>query len=611
MIKDPLARLVANAVRAAREAGALPLPPDAPLPAAEIGAPPDPALGDYATNVALTLAKSTRLPAHEVARIIAERLSPDDSGGLLESVYAASSGFINFRLAPHVLADTLRTIVAAGDDWGRSDLGQGRRALFEFVSANPNGPITVAHGRGGAIGDVLAALWERTGWQVSREFYVNDVTNAPSLRAFTLAVWKRYRQLIGPQDEGSGSPGGASNGDAADDEYPAETVTGLAQIILQRDGQAHAHLGPDEAALLRFQERVLGGLQADQRATLEAFGVRFDEWRSEASLYASGAVERILARLRESGHADEQSGALWLRSTRFGDANDRVLVRADNRTPTYIAADLVYHDDKFARGFDRLVNVFGADHTGYVARTRAGLAALGHDPDRLQVIVYQSVRLIEDGNAIKAGDPGSGGPSLSELVAQIGRDAARFFLLLRSPDVPLDLDLTLARARTRDNPLYRTQLAHIRCCEAIRRATAQGVPVPDSHPPDLSLLTDPTERTLIRTLADLPDEIRHAAMGGAPHRIVQYSLVLADQFHAYCEHGEARREGAARLAPPENEALSQARLALTLGVRSALRGTLALLGVEAPDALTSPDDGEDLRPVANLNHHHDANNAPA
>ena len=574
MIKQQLIRVTVEAVQACRAAGVLALPEEAPLPPVEIDAPRDPRFGDYATNVAMLLAPLIKTPPRQVAESIVGSLRIED-GSPIRSAEVAGPGFINFRLDPGFLGAALREMVRQGEDFGRSNVGRGERVLVEFVSANPNGPITVAHGRGGAVGDAVASLHDWTGYRALREFYINDATNSLQMQTFARSVFARYRQLLGHDDR------------VPEDGYPGEYLIDIARAILERDGARYENLPPDEAVPL-FQDLATHGMQAQQEAALGAFGIVFDTWYSEKTLHAAGAVEATLAELQQRGHAYEQAGALWLRSTAFGDDKDRVLVRADG-SATYIAGDLAYHRTKLERA-DRLINVWGADHHGYVGRTKAGLAALGFDSDRLDILIYQLVRLLKDGQEFKVGKRAGNIVTLEELLEEVGKDAARFFFLMRSADTPLDFDMDLAKRQEKDNPVYYAQYAHARCCSVVARAREAGVTVPGGDTPDtdLTLLTRPEEIALIKKLADLPEEVRQAAAGCTPHRIPRYVLDLAALFHGYYDQGN--RDAALRFVRPDDPSLTRARLLLVLGVRTVLANALTVLGVSAPERMTRDDE---------------------
>ena len=584
MIKDQLEQAVADALSDCRASGALPLAPGADLPAVALESPRDSAQhGDYGTNVALRLAKMLRWPPREVAEVIAETLRGRPGGPPLgASVEVAGAGFLNFRLTMSALGEALARIVREDAGWGRSDAGAGRRVLFEFVSANPNAPLSVSHGRGGALGDALAALFESCGHAVRREFYVNDVAGARPLRAFAHAVHVRYQRLALGYELQPEPKEDAADDSGDDGGEGGEYVADIARAILDQDGDRYARL-PEADALETIELRAAGMMAARQRATLEAFGVRFDAWYPESTLHQAGAVAELLDALRAAGHVKEDiNGALWLRSTAFGDEQDRVLVRTDGAT-TYLATDLAYHQNKFARGFDQLVNVWQADHAGYVARTWAGLRALGHDPERLRVVVYQPVRLLKDGQEARASWSASRFAPLDELLDEVGRDAARLFFLLRSSDTPLDFDVDRARRQDAHNPLYSIQSAHVRCCRLLAQCRDLGLSDPAGLSADLSRLTHPDEATLIKKLAELPEAVCEAARACAPYHFVAYIQDLAARFHAYYQAG--RRDATRRIVLARDPALSHARLTLVLGVRIVLRNALTLLGISAPEPM--------------------------
>jgi arginyl-tRNA synthetase len=457
---------------------------------------------------------------------------------------------------------TIRRILTEGDRYGRTQDEAARRVLVEFVSANPNGPITVAHGRGGAIGDTLASLFEWTGNTVSREFYVNDAVGSKQMQVFAQSLLARYRQLLGRDAE------------IPEDGYNGEYVTEIARQIVDTDGDRYLALTPEEAIPV-FQPLALSGMHDQQAATLQAFGIRYDTWFSEQTLHASGAVESVLKSLKERGFAFDEKGALWLRSTRFGDENDRVLVRAEG-TATYLAGDLAYHADKLARGFDLLVDVWGEDHHGYIARTKAGLAALGYTPDQLQIALYQPVRLIRNGVEEKTGRRAGNILTLRELTDEVGKDAARFFFLLQRADAPQDFDLDLAHKQTRENPFYDVQYAYARCGSAITKAAQAGITLPGSDSADLDLtsLTGAEEAALVQKLADFPDEILQARDTLAPYRIARYARDLALLLHTWQDRDSDSLD-------------SRAQLALVTGVRITLANALTILGISAHEHATA------------------------
>jgi arginyl-tRNA synthetase len=539
---------------AARDAAAL--PPDAPPPRVILTAAADPAAqGDYRAEVPPGLAEA-----------VAARLT--ERNGLVASARVGGDGRISLRLRPDVLAETLRGVLTAGDNWGRSRRRDGERVLFEFVSANPNAPLSVSHGRGGAVGDALAALFHANGAHVQREFYVNDAEDARPLRTFARAVLARYRERCGVHDRAAGSE---------DDAYPAAGyVAELADALYAARGDAWAAY-PNAEALPLVQRFALERMEADQRTTLDALNIFFDEWFSERMLRSRGAIRTAIETLVASGQAEKrQDGSVWLRSSRLGDESDRALIRADG-SETYLAGDLAYHGDKFGRGFDRLVDVWSADHAAYVARTRAGLSALGLDPARLDVVLVQPVRLVKDGTEVKGSPRYGGAPTLAELLEQVGPDTARFALLLKPMHLPLDLDLDAA-ARS-DSPLARVRAA-------IARARHAGGP-PDADAAggaseQIAALVegDTAARALLLRVAELPGAVRQAADTLAPHHVGQYAVELADGYLAF---------------PDRDTNADDARRALAQSVGIALENALALLGVSGalpvhaapPDPATS------------------------
>lgn len=459
-----------------------------------------------------------------------------------------------------VTETTIRRILTEGVRYGRTQDATPRRVLVEFVSANPNGPITVAHGRGGAIGDTLASLFEWTGNTVSREFYVNDAVGSQQMQVFAQSLFARYRQLLGRAAE------------IPEDGYTGEYVTQIAQRVVGSDGDRYLALTP-EAAVPVFQTLALSGMRDQQAATLEAFGIHYDTWFSEQTLHASGAVESVLQSLKERGFAFDQKGALWLRSTRFGDENDRVLVRAEG-TATYLAGDLAYHADKLARGFDLLVDVWSEDHHGYIARTKAGLAALGYAGDQLQIALYQPIRLIRNGVEEKTGRRAGSILTLEELIDEVGKDAARFFFLLHPSDAPQDFDLDLARKQSRENPFYNVQSACTRSASAIAKAERAGITVLGGGDLDYARLSETDETVLARRLADFPGEILQARDTLAPHRIARYAQDLASLLHAWHDRNTHGID-------------SRAHLALVISVRTTIANALTILGVSVPKHTTA------------------------
>ena len=568
MIKEQLAAVIAEALETAKTSGDLPLET---IPVVTLEMPKQKAHGDWATSVALGLARTLGMPPRDVAAKIISHLPVGDDA-LIAGAEIAGPGFINLRLRPSWLGDILTRIETEGEKYGRSDSGQGKKIVVEFVSTNPNGPITVAGGRNAAIGDTLSSLLAATGCKVSREYYINDALNSVQMNSFGLSVFFRYRELLGHHDE------------EWEGMYRGGYITDVAREILAQQGSAFENADRDDPKTVQtFRDLSQDGMIAQQKADLAAFGVVFDTWFSEATLHADGQVTRAIDALTERGYTYEKDGALWLKSTEFGDDKDRVLMRADG-TATYIAGDVAYHKNKFDRGFDKAINVWGADHAGYVARTKASVAALGYDPARLDILLYQLVNIVKDGQVVMSSKRSGNILELkADLIDEIGKDAARFFFLMRSPHSSLDIDIDLARKTEKDNPIYYVQYAHARIVQAIDKAREEkGVGVPAVGDTDLGLLTEETETDLIKKLSELPAEIALSAAEYAPHRLVQYARDLAAVFHSFYDAGN--RSPALRVVCDDSETL-KARLVLVHATQIVLRNVLALLGLSAPERM--------------------------
>ena len=568
MIKEQLAKIITQALEAAKVDGEMALET---IPAVTLEMPKQKSHGDWATSVALGLARTLGMNPRDIAGKIVGRL-PIGGDSIIAAAEIAGPGFINLTLRPDWLADILKRIEAAGADYGKTDTFAGKSVVVEFVSTNPNGPITVAGGRNAAIGDTLSSLLAATGYAVSREYYINDALNSVQMNNFGLSVFFRYRELLGHKD------------DEWEEMYRGDYVTDVAKRILDERGKKFENADRNDPQTVRtFRDLSQDGMIAQQKLDLAAFGVTFDTWFSEATLHADGRVAAAIETLTERGYTYEKDGALWLKSTEFGDDKDRVLMRADG-TATYIAGDVAYHKDKFDRGFDKAINVWGADHAGYVARTKASIAALGYDPDRLYVLLYQLVNIVKNGELVMSSKRKGNILELkADLIDEIGKDAARFFFLMRSPHSALDIDINLARKTEKDNPVYYVQYAHARIVQAIDRAqTEKGISVPKAADADLSLLTEDTEIELIKKLSELPQEIALSASEYAPQRIVQYARDLAAVFHSFYDGGN--RSPALRVVCDDPEML-RARLVLVRAAQIVLRNTLSLLGLSAPERM--------------------------
>jgi arginyl-tRNA synthetase len=519
----------------------------------EITQPPYEEQGDYATNFALIASKAVSCSP----RALAERLLPSlRSEPCFERVEVAGPGFINFWLSSSAFTEWAKRAFLKKESLVRIEKEKPERILLEFVSVNPNGPIHVGHGRGAAYGDSLARVLEAGGDKVYREYYVNDSKESRQMQLFALSVKARYRAQLGLPYE------------FPEEGYQGEYVDEIASRLREVYGEGHAEDGL-EFFQTASQELVL----EQQRADLEKFRVRFDHWFSEQSLHASGEIENCLKTLKERGYAYEKDGALWLKSTEFGDDKDRCLVRQTGQK-TYIAGDVAYHKNKFDRGFDRLIDVWGADHHGYIARTRAGISALGYPSERFEAIIVQIVRFLRHGEPVAMAKRTGELVTLRELMEEIGVDAARFFYLMRSHDAHMDFDLDLAREQSEKNPVYYVQYAHARICSVLRKAQEAGlIPAVEEG----AIVEHPAEKRLIKTIWDLPYEIERAGKERAVHRLTQYVTDLARDFHDFYEK--------CRVIDPQEVRRSQFRLALCEGTRFALAGGLELLGVSAPERM--------------------------
>jgi arginyl-tRNA synthetase len=543
--------------------------------------------GDFQSNVALRLAKAARRNPRELATAIVAALPRSP---LVAGAEVAGAGFINFRLAKDAWFASLKDVAAQGAAYGHSNVGAGKKVLVEFVSANPTGPMHVGHGRGAAYGATLGNLLEATGHTVYREYYIND--SGRQIDILAVSVYLRYLELCG---ETVTFP---SNG------YKAEYILPVAAALKAQRGEAFRRPAADVAAgappdapagdkdkhidgLIANARKLLGAaefeaiilfsrdaMMADIRNDLDEFRVHFDRWYSERELARSGAIDSMLARLRESGHVYEKDGALWFKSTDYGDDEDRVVVRA-NGEKTYFAPDIAYHDDKLRRGHDLLIDVWGADHHGYVSRVRGALVALGHAGESFEVCLMQLVRLMRNGELVPMGKREGNFVTLREVRNEVGNDACRFFYLMRSHDQGLDFDLELAKSRSNENPVYYIQYAHARVASVMKQLSSRGL-AHDAAAAELALLTNVHEQAVITALSKYPEVVQHAALNRAPHALVHFLRDLANTLHTYYN---------AEQFIVEDAGLRNARLTLVLAVQTVIRNGLGLLGVSAPETM--------------------------
>ncbi len=554
LIEDKLAALVGASLEKAIKGGKLEIDRVPPI---TIERPREESHGDWACNISMVIAKQAGRAPRDIAAIIIEGLGDSP---LLEGVDIAGPGFINFKLSSGLLRETLATILEAGDKFGIESDSLDQKIQIEFVSANPVGPMHVGHGRWAALGDSLARLLEAAGYQVEREFYINDYGN--QMKIFGASVAARYREILGRP------------ADLPEDGYQGHYIIDIAQEIVDSDGEAHLELDYDAQADL-FTDRSYRAVLDHIKGTLEEMDVKFDTWFSERSLHESGAVAATLRAVKKRGLTKEEGGALWLKTSDFGDDKDRVLVR-ENGQPTYFAADVAYHRDKFARGFDRLINIWGADHHGHVKRVKAAMSGFDVDPDRLEIIIGQLVNLFSGDRPIRMSKRTGEMVTLEELLSEVGRDAARYFFLMRGTDTALDFDIELAKSHTSDNPVYYVQYAHARICSLLRHAGEEGLGFEGNEELDLSLLVEEAELRLMRKLADAPSVVRRAAEVRAPHRLTTYLESVAAAFHQFYHQ--------CRVVSDDRQ-LSLARLALVGATRQVLKNVLGLLGVSAPQEM--------------------------
>ncbi len=524
----------------------------------EVSRSKDARFGDYATNVALILSKVHGLKPRDLARTIADNMNYD--AAFVCGVEIAGPGFINFRMSPEFWRSVLIEVHERRKLFGHEETLNKPVALIEFVSANPTGPLHVGHGRGAAVGDTLARLLRTRGHKVETEYYVNDAGNQMKILGRSLLL--RYLEMIGREVE------------FPTDHYQGDYIKELAQQIKGTPLGEQLKDLPEEDALPLASDyacrRILEGIQED----LEIFGVKFDRYFSEKSLYAADAVKKALDELRNNDKIEDREGAIWFKMSGEEDEKDRVLVRASGE-PTYFAADLAYHKDKLDRGYDRLVDIWGSDHHGYVPRVKAGIEALGYAPETLRVMLVQFVNLIRDGEKISMSTRSGEFITLREVLDEVGTDAARFFFLTKRSDSHLDFDLDLAKRQSRDNPVYYVQYVHARIASIFRIAEERNIDS-DMTSPDLSALNLPEEEELMKRLADFPDMLADAAEAMEPHRVTFYLLELSDLFHSYYHDNKVLTE---------DDRIRKSRLFLVEAVRQVIENGLTILGVTAPERM--------------------------
>lgn len=533
--------------------------PAEPIPAFNTEIPADSKNGDVSTNAAMVCARPFRNNPRKIAEAIVSKI--DLNGSYFARCEVAGPGFINFFYSTEWYATVVATVLEQKEKYGETDLGAGKSVLVEFVSANPTGPMHIGNARGGAIGDCLASVLEKAGYEVAREFYINDAGN--QIEKFKTSLEVRYLQIYKPETE------------LPEDAYKGQDIIDHANAFNEIYGDKYVNADSEERrqALCDFAlPKNIQKLHDD----LGKYRIQYDKWFNESTLHKDGSVQRVIEQLKASGHTYEKDGALWFKTTEFGDEKDRVLVR-ENGVPTYLVPDIAYHYNKLAvRKFDKAVDIFGADHHGYIARIKASMTALGVDADRLDIVIMQMVNLVRNGEKYKLSKRSGKAITLSTLLDEIPIDAARFFFNLREPNSHFDFDLDLAVSQTSQNPVYYVQYAHARICSVLKKMNEEGIEVKSLDKAALSVLTAPEEQEMIKHLATLPNVINEAAKAYDPAKVTKYVIDLATMYHKF--YNNCRIMG-------ENESVMQARLSLSLAVKQVIKNILDMLKITCPESM--------------------------
>ena len=533
--------------------------PAEPVPAFNTEIPADSKNGDVSTNAAMVCARPFRNNPRKIAEAIVSKI--DLNGSYFARCEVAGPGFINFFYSTEWYATVVATVLEQKEKYGETDLGAGKSVLVEFVSANPTGPMHIGNARGGAIGDCLASVLEKAGYEVAREFYINDAGN--QIEKFKTSLEVRYLQIYKPETE------------LPEDAYKGQDIIDHANAFNEIYGDKYVNADSEERrqALCDFAlPKNIQKLHDD----LGKYRIQYDKWFNESTLHKDGSVQRVIEQLKASGHTYEKDGALWFKTTEFGDEKDRVLVR-ENGVPTYLVPDIAYHYNKLAvRKFDKAVDIFGADHHGYIARIKASMTALGVDADRLDIVIMQMVNLVRNGEKYKLSKRSGKAITLSTLLDEIPIDAARFFFNLREPNSHFDFDLDLAVSQTSQNPVYYVQYAHAIICSVLKKMNEEGIEVKSLDKAALSVLTAPEEQEMIKHLATLPNVINEAAKAYDPAKVTKYVIDLATMYHKF--YNNCRIMG-------EDESVMQARLSLSLAVKQVIKNILDMLKITCPESM--------------------------
>ncbi|OEH56034.1 arginine--tRNA ligase [Oceanobacillus sp. E9] len=519
--------------------------------------PKDKAHGDFATNIAMQLARIAKKAPRQIADDIVENLNKSEAS--VEKVEIAGPGFINFFMKQDFLGEVIETVLSAGDNYGKSTGGNGEKVQVEFVSVNPTGDLHLGHARNAAFGDVLCNVFAAAGYEVEREYYINDAGN--QINNLGLSVEARYLQEIG------------KDVDMPEDGYRGQAIIDIAKELVKEDGEKWADKDHEER-LDFFKEYGLKASLRNIESDLKDFRVEFDHWFSERSLFKDRQIDDTLAVLDDGGYTFEKDGALWFKTTEFGDDKDRVLIKGDGNY-TYLTPDIAYHKNKLDRGFDRIINVWGSDHHGYIPRMRAALQALGYPVEKFDVKIIQMVNLFEAGEKVKMSKRTGKAVSLRELMDEVGIDAVRYYFVARSNDSQLDFDMDLAKSQSNDNPVYYAQYAHARICTMLSQAKSKGFNTEAEY--DASLLTAEKELDLLKKIGELPQMIVDAADKHTPHKVTQYIFELATLLHSFYN--------AEKVLDANNEARTHARIALMKAVRQTLANAMTIIGISAPEKM--------------------------
>jgi len=554
-MKKAVKEIIEHALDKAKGAGDLEL---ATIPDVVVEKPKDEKMGDFATNVAMTLARSERKNPKVIAEIIHRHIENGATG--LSSVEVAGPGFLNLKMSSGFFLDRLTRAVQQRNDFGKSNVGQGIKILIEFVSANPTGPLHIGHGRGAAVGDALSRILKKAGYDLSTEYYVNDVGN--QMNILGRSTWLRYLELLGDKTE------------FPENHYRGDYIKDIAQLAIDQRGKEFLDK-PEEECVPFFKELARENILAGIRQDLSDFRVTFDNWFSEQSLYEDNSVEGAIEWLRDKGHVYDKDGAVWLKSSAFDDDKDRVIVKQTGEK-TYFCSDIAYHQNKIKRGFKKIINLMGADHHGYVPRMEAVLQAMGYDKKIFKILLVQFVSLLRGGEKVSMSTRSGEFETLSDVVKEVGVDAARYYFLMRSSDAHLDFDLELAKQETSENPVFYIQYAHARICSIFRGAEEKGIRFPDNGSIDLSPLVEEEEHSIIKAILAFPEVVEKSALALEVHRISHYLLDLVSRFHGYYSRHRVISE---------DIPLTLARLYLLDGLRITIRNGFDLMGISVPEKM--------------------------